>query len=194
MKRVGTIVLLQVQPESVKVGDRRQRLYDPSIIRAVPALRLTREGVVGQPAADEAVIDVHHRDHPESKNRGDNGISIGFTSHYRRMRERFGPHIADGIAGENIVVGGDEDVRATDVMEGVVIVTGDGRQAHLRAMEAAEPCVEFSRHALGLAPDTPTDATVTETLRFLREGMRGYYATLDGEPVVVRPGDGVFLA
>jgi hypothetical protein len=37
------------------------------------------------------------------------------------------------------------------------------------------------------------DATVTEALRFLDAGMRGFYATYTGEPAVVEIGARVFL-
>ena len=38
------------------------------------------------------------------------------------------------------------------------------------------------------------DATVTEALRFLGAGMRGFYATYKGEPAVIEVGARVFLS
>src|SRR3954471_6610206 len=101
---MGTIVRLQVQESSLKVGTKPRR-YEPAPIRSVPALRISVAGVVGLVQNGQAIVDVHHHDHPASKNRGGkNGISLGFTTHYRAMRNQFGEHLPDGIAGENILI------------------------------------------------------------------------------------------
>ena len=74
MRLIGTIVRLQVQESSLKVGDKPRR-YDPAPIRSVPALRVSPAGVVGLAESGESILDVHHHDHPASKNRGgENGI------------------------------------------------------------------------------------------------------------------------
>mgnify|MGYP000514794316 CR=1 FL=1 len=103
MKLVGEIVQLQVQLESLKRGERPYQIYATSNIQVIPELKLTTKGVVGLLGGLEQ-LDVHHADHPHSRNRGYNGISLGFTSHYGRMRDRFGSHITVGCAGENIIV------------------------------------------------------------------------------------------
>ena len=193
MKMIGEIVLLQVQLASLKVGGRRERAYDPTPIQSVPALHLAPEGVMGHSGAPDAIVDVHHRDHPSSKNRGgENGISVGFTAHYDRMRTRFGRHLVDGLAGENILVQAEEIVRDLDLRDGIVIMTAAGRTAHLNSVQAAEPCVEFSRYALRQERAARDNRDLAEALRFLRGGMRGFYARYDGEPCIVQPGDRVF--
>jgi len=195
MKPIGEIALLQVQRASLKVGGRLDRVYDPTSLRSVPSLHLTPQGVTGGLDADETVVDVHHQDHPDSKNRGgENGVSMGFTAHYHRMRMRFGRHLIDGIAGENILVRTDEMVRDLDLLDGIVIVTAAGVTAHLSAFQVAEPCVEFSRYALGFAHTAPADRDVAEALRFLRGGMRGFYARYACEPCILQCGDQVFAA
>jgi hypothetical protein len=63
----------------------------------------------------------------------------------------------------------------------------------LRPVIVAAPCVEFARYALKFPDGARPDATVTEALRFLDAGMRGFYATYGGEPAVVEVGTRVFL-
>ncbi len=143
----------------------------------------------------ETILDVHHRDHPTSKNRGgENGISLGFTAHYLAMRQRFGQHLADGIAGENILIEADRQFQVEELAAGVVVEGSAESQLELRPVIVAAPCVEFSRYALMFPDGDRPDATVTEALRFLDAGMRGFYATYAGEPAVVEVGARVFLA
>ena len=150
--------------------------------------------MVGLAENGETIVDVHHHDHPASKNRGgENGISLGFTSHYHAMRQRFGQHLADGIAGENILIEADRRFQGEELAGGVVVEGTGGRRLELRPVIVAAPCVEFSRYALKFPDDARPDATVTEALRFLDAGMRGFYATYEGEPAVVEVGARVFL-
>jgi hypothetical protein len=189
----GTVVRLQVQESSLKVGVKPRR-YDPAPLRSVPAIGLSAAGVVGLAENGESIVDVHHREHPSSKNRGgENGISLGFTGHYREMRQRFGQHLRDGIAGENILIEVDRQFQVEDLANGVVVEGADERPLELRPVIVAAPCVEFSRYALKFPDGARPDATVTEALRFLDAGMRGFYATYGGEPAVVELGARVFL-
>ena len=190
---IGTIVRLQVQESSLKVGDKPRR-YDPAPIRAVPAISLDPAGVIGLAENGETILDVHNLDHPSSKNRdGENGISLGFTAHYLAMRRRFGQHLVDGIAGENILIEADSPFSVEDLAAGVVVEGSGGRPLQLRPVIVATPCVEFSRYALKFPDGARPDATVTEALRFLDAGMRGFYATYTGEPAVVEIGARVLL-
>ena len=190
---IGTVVRLQVQESSLKVGVKPRR-YDPAPLRSVPAISLSAAGVVGLAENGESIVDVHHRDHPSSKNRGgENGISLGFTGHYREMRQRFGQHLRDGIAGENILIEVDRQFQVEDLASGVVVEGADERPLELRPVIVAAPCVEFSRYALKFPDGARPDATVTEALRFLDAGMRGFYATYKGESAVVELGARVFL-
>jgi hypothetical protein len=194
VRLIGTIVRLQIQESSLKVGDKPRR-YDPAPIRSVPALSVSSAGVVGLTGDGETILDVHHGDHPASKNRaGENGISLGFTGQYRAMRQRFGQHLADGIAGENILIAAHRQFEVAELAGGVVVEGTGGRQLELRPVSVAAPCVEFSRYALQFPDDARPDATVTEALRFLDAGMRGFYTTYEGEPAMVEVGARVFLA
>ena len=194
MERIGTVVRLQVQTSSLKVGE-RPRWYDPAPLRSLAALTVTPEGVLGVGEDGATVADVHHARHPQSKNRGGaNGISLGFTSHYRAMRERFGAHLVDGIAGENILIETDRRFREGDVTGGIVIAAGSGARLMLRPVVVAAPCVEFARYALRFPANARPDASVTAALQFLDRGMRGFYAVEVDEPAEVALGDRVFLA
>lgn len=191
MEPLGEIVRLQVQRSSLKVGLKR-KWYDPSPILPLPLLSLTTEGVVG--LDDETrVIDVHHATHASGKNRGYNPVSVGFSAHYDVMRDRFGAHLEDGVAGETILVGSDRVIGIDDLANGLVIRTREGVTVHLDAFRIAEPCVEFTRHALQWPHDAPSDRTVADGLQFLRGGMRGFYATYSGAPARLRIGDTVYL-
>jgi hypothetical protein len=194
MRLIGPIVRLQVQVVSLKVGKLRWRHYDPKGLRAVPILEVNDGGVQGWTANDEPLADVHHRDHSDSKNRGgENGISVGFTSHYAAMRARFSDHLTDGIAGENILVATDTLLFEADLAAGLIIATADGREIPLQDAFPAAPCVEFSRFALKFPEDARPNETVTEALRFLNEGMRGFYAAYHGPAERIALGDRVFL-
>lgn len=194
MELIGRIVRLQVQESSLKVGERLRRWYDPAPIRAVPTLMLDENGVVGRTDMDAMILDVHNVTHPATKNRtGSNGISVGFTSHYGAMRARFGEHLTDGIAGENILVATERLFTEPDFAVGIRIETDDGATIDLEQVIIAEPCVEFSRFALCYPHDAPTDRAVTDALNFLREGVRGFYATYHGPPTRITVGASVYL-
>jgi hypothetical protein len=155
----------------------------------VPAISLSVAGVVGLAENGVSIVDVHHHEHPSSKNRGgENGISLGFTGHYVEMRQRFGPHLTDGIAGENILIEADRQFPVEELANGIVVEGTGGRSLELLPVIVAAPCVEFSRYALNFPDGARPDATVTEALRFLDAGMRGFYATYEGEPAVIEVG------
>lgn len=192
MGRLGRIVRLQVQVGPLKHGVRPDRGYDTNRIRRVARLEVTAHGVVGYDGDDsDAILDVHHRDHPESRYRGDNGLSLLTTGHYALMRGRFGAHVHDGIAAESVLVerAGWLDLR--DLAGGVEIVPGDRAGdvggLLLGGATPAQPCVEFSRLVSGDA-----SASLREPLAHLRDGMRGYYLQVMGQAGTVREGDWVF--
>ena len=185
---IGRIARLQVQITSLKVPGPRFRAYDPAGIRAVAALRLDDGGVTGLDEAGNPVPDVHHRDHPASKYRGENGVSVGFTSHYAVIKGRFPGSLADGEAGENILVETDRTWSEADLTGGLMVSTASGG-IRLRSVVVADPCVEFARHLLDWPPDARPDRTVGDAVAFLGNGVRGFYAELDGAPARIAVGD-----
>lgn len=194
MQMIGRIIRLQVQARSLKVAAGRGERYDPGALVSVPELALDGRGVVGRSAWGDDLLDIHHPDHLVSRFRHGNSISMGFTSHYAAMRERFGDHLTDGIAGENILTDTESSLRDADLQAGLLIETIDGSLAHLGQARIATPCVPFARYALRLASETASDRSVTTALQFLNEGMRGFYLTLQGEPVIVAVGATVYRA
>ena len=195
MQILGLITQVQIQRASLKAGARPHAYYDPAPLLVVEQLLIAPEGVVGITSGGERIVDVHNLAHPASKSRqGSNGISIGFTSHYHAMRERFGAHLDDGIAGENILVESDR-VFSLDQLDGqLAIETSQGAQVPLVELLVAAPCVEFSQFASGEAERLPAEA-LKATLQFLDHGMRGFYARLpdDAEEASVRAGDRLVL-
>jgi hypothetical protein len=184
---LGRIVRLQVQAAGLKQGARPNRVYDPGAIVAVASLRLTPRGAVGLTAQGGTVLDVHHADHPETRTAPGREASFGFTSHYGRMRERFGERVAIGCAGENVLVESDRVFRLEDFAGGLSFrsaATGD--LLGISGVAVAAPCVEFSRFALGEPGALAQD--LKPVLQFLEEGMRGYVFTPDGD-LTLRPGD-----
>lgn len=189
MTPIGRIVRLQAQVRSLKQPGPRFRCYDPSGIREVLALELDEGGVAGVGPHGDRVPDVHHRDHPASKFRGNNGVSVGFTSHYDLIRGHFPKGLDDGMAGENILVATDRTWSAADVAGGLVVATADGRLVTLSPVVVADPCVEFSRWLLDWPEDERPGKAVSEAVVFLGGGVRGFYASYDGPPARIAVGD-----
>ena len=195
MQCIGSIKQVQVQRSSLKVGERSQRYYDPSPLLVVNRLLLTRSGAIGVTAEGERMIDVHHADHPASRNREVNDISLGFTGHYEAMRDRFGPHLHDGIAGENILIEAEGHEFSLETLSGgVAIQDAYGQLIYLTEIEVAAPCQPFSQFASGEARSL-TNSEMKKTLQFLHNGRRGFYAKLAPEHwgAEVRAGDKVFV-
>jgi hypothetical protein len=184
MHPAGTIVRLQIQRASLKTGEKPDRVYDPAPILAVERLAVSSDGVLGGgPPEGGWLVDVHHRAHPSTKNEdGLHGVSVGFTSHYALMRDRFGKRIAPGCAGENILAESDRRLTFADLQGGLAIVGPDGlERVRLRVLQVAHPCRPFTGWALG----GRVEADVLKShLQFLDEGMRGFYAVGEGEGIV----------
>jgi hypothetical protein len=195
MREIGLIKHVQLQRSSLKQGQRPHRYYDPAPLLLVERLRLAPGGVSGLSADGLPIIDVHHAAHPETKNSlGMNGISIGFTSHYRAMRDQYGAHLTDGCAGENILVESDHIWSIEELGAALICQRSDGQMVALDGLMVAAPCVEFSRFAHVSAAPLTADQLRT-TLQFLDGGMRGFYTRLaDGQAdTEIRAGDRVFV-
>ena len=183
MRDLGRIVRLQIQRSSLKTGEKPTRLYDPAPLLPVDRLLIGPDGALGGAPDGAWLVDVHHRAHPCTKNEdGMHGVSLGFTSHYALMRDRFGDRITLGCAGENIIVETERRVPFQELERGVVLLAADGHQlAQLKVLQVAHPCRPFSSWALGGMVES---AVLKETLQFLEGGTRGYYCTGVGSGIV----------
>lgn len=185
---IGAIKRLQVQQRRLKQGPRGQRSYQPEAILTVESAALSPAGLVGQAPAGEQ-IDVHHAAHPDTRHRqGSNGVSIGFTSHYRWLRDQFGAHLTDGIAGENLVIDTEATFMQADLPGTLQLQTRAGI-IELVDVVVAEPCIEFTRFCLQRPADAATDDALLRALESLRRGVRGYYARFAGSQATLAPGD-----
>lgn len=191
---IGSIVLLQVQRSPLKVGGGAERRYRTDPIVPVEKLKLSRHGAVGILGAHE-LMDVHHQHHRAGKNEdGKHGVSLGFTSHYRLMQQKFGEHMVLGCAGENLIVEVSKRITVDLVGRGLVLLDRQGRpKGQLRDVVVAHPCRPFARFALGDPPSGTDD--LKDALEFLDGGTRGFYCTFyaDHEPVTIELGDWIAL-
>jgi hypothetical protein len=195
MREIGQISLIQVQRSSLKVERGTESYYDPTPLIVVEHLLLLPQGVIGVTTDGSQIMDIHHEYHPNSHNhKGVNGVSIGFTNHYRSMRSKLGEHLVDGIAGENILVESSTSHSLADLGERLAIqIQPTGRYIYLSDLKVATPCVEFSLFTANHGMPLPA-AQLKETLRFLDSGTRGFYARVEGrqDNVTLRVGDKVF--
>ena len=179
MRTIGTIVRLQIQRSSLKTGEKPDRMYDPTPLLPVQRLTVTPDGVLGAGSEGGWIVDVHHRAHPETKNEdGLHGVSVGFTSHYAAMRDRFGDRIVVGCAGENVIVSADQMFTYEDLAGGVAIVKTDGAErVRLKVLQVAHPCRPFTGWASGGRVESDV---LKAHLQFLDGGTRGFYCLGEG--------------
>ena len=176
---LGAVARLQVQRSRLKPGPRGARAYDPGPLLEVRALEVGPRGVVGQTAAGP-VLDVHHADHPDSRNRRlVNGLSLLPRSHSEALRARYGPHLAVGVAGESLLVETDGTWTEDDLAGPLHLETADGGLLPLTGAMATPPCVEFARFCLGL-PVGALGSDVEQALVDLDGGARGFYVQAQG--------------
>jgi len=183
MHVIGTLSRLQIQRSSLKVGAKPDRRYDPGAILPVERACLGPAGVLGLDPAGGWIVDVHHQGHPETKNEdGLHGISVGFSTHYVAMRERFGNRITPGCAGENLLAESDRRYALEDLQGGVAIVDAAGAVlVRLKVVQVAHPCRPFTGWALG---ERVEPEVLKANLQFLDDGMRGFYCTAEGTGIV----------
>lgn len=199
------VIRVQVQLDRIKVGLPPQRRYEPRILREVAELRVATDGAVGVDRDGTEHLDVHNVRHPHTRNtKGRNGISIMTTGDYAALRQRYGAHLVDGIAGESILLDYApglagralppelslaEATPAGGAAEGGVIPVAHHRPAPLpmTGVHIAKPCVPFAQFCLR-REDFDVDDDIQQALEHLDGGARGYKMTA-ARPGVIRPGD-----
>lgn len=178
LQPLGTIVHLQVQREKIKSGKGIHERYVPEgILTRVEALVIDPGGVTGIDRDGNEIMDVHNRAHPRSRFRGANGISFLTAGHYEKMRRQYGGHLANGIAAESVLVESETVLNVNDLANGIVIGEGD-QSIVIHDWAVAHPCAPFARFATQFPDDAKPDRRLTEALRFLDEGTRGFYGVL----------------
>ena len=196
LHEIGRVALLQVAPVVPKIAGPTHELYDPAPLRTVAHVLLNERGVIGVTGDGEQIMDVHHVDHPQSRFRGANGVSVGFTGHYATMRDQFGAHVVDGCAAENILIASSGVVSLDQPHLWIVIEQAATLRRYVLGQAAvAEPCMPFARWVAQQSA-TPTPDQVRMTLQQLRHGMRGFYLDVPSvaEPIKIQPGDRVLVS
>ena len=194
-RQLGKVILVQVQPSGLIIETPAGYFYDVSRRVEVDRLLINSRGIEATTPAGEHVLDIHHLDHPDKAYDDDDLISIGFTSHYEAMRARFGDHMINGSAGENIIIEYEDEVWSEDLGKQIAIENSKtGRKLLLDMVSFAVPCDEFSHFAASSQNKRLQPAELKEALQFLNNGRRGFLLVLsegqDGG--FVEPGDGVF--
>ncbi|PJF39238.1 MAG: hypothetical protein CUN54_09145 [Phototrophicales bacterium] len=170
---IGTIKMLQIQQSRLKLGEKPNRVYDPSPIMTIKRMLVTSDGAYGITDDHQQIVDVHNKHHFDTRYNPGRTLSIGFTSHYDEMREKYGAHITDGIAGESIIVESTRHYTMADFNGGLVILdpkTED--EIHLNVTGGIAPCVPFSKFSLQRDFESPEEEKAT--LQFLHDGQRGF--------------------
>jgi len=193
---LGFVKLVQLQPSGLIIETASGYFYDASRRVEMDRLLLTSKGIEATTPEGEHVLDIHHINHPDKEYDNDDLISIGFTSHYEAMRTRFGEHMVDGIAGENIIIEYGEEVWPEDLGQQIGIEnTETGRMVLLDLVSFAAPCDEFSHFAARSQNERLQPAELKATLQFLNNGRRGFLLVLSKgqETAMIQPGDRVYV-
>jgi MOSC domain-containing protein YiiM len=192
---LGTVKMVQLQPSGLIIDTPSGYFYDPSRRVEVDHLLITSKGIEATTPAGEHVLDIHHLDHPDKEYDDDDLVCIGFTSHYQAMRTRFGDHMVDGIAGENIIIEYPDEIWLDDLGDQIGIENQEtGQLLILDQVQVAAPCEEFSHFAAQSQHEKLPVVELKGILQFLNNGHRGFLLVLRGgqDEGVVRPGDKVF--
>ena len=172
---LGTVKLVQLQPSGLIIETSQGEFYDVARRVEVDRLLITPKGIEAITLEGKHILDIHHLDHPDKAYDDDDLVCIGFTSHYEAMRERFGDHMVDGAAGENIIIEYEPEVWEKDIGDHLAIqnkTTGD--MIILDFVSYAAPCEEFSHFVTQHQQDRLPAEKLKEVLQFLNFGRRGF--------------------
>ena len=195
IRELGIVKLVQVQPSGLIIETPSGGFYDESRRVEVEKLIITSLGIETKTSSGEHVLDIHHMNHPDKAYDNDDLVSIGFTSHYEAMRKRFGEHMVDGVAGENIIIEYDKEVWIEDIGQKIAIESSStGNKALFDVVRFAAPCEEFSHFVANNQHEKLPATELKDILQFLNNGRRGFLLVLSAgqEVVTVKSGDRVF--
>jgi hypothetical protein len=196
LRELGRVKLTQLQPSGLIIETPSGYFYYASRLVEVDRLKITPLGIEAITTEGEHVLDIHHISHPDKAYDDDDLVCIGFSSHYAAMRDRFGEHVVDGIAGENIIIEYEEEVWSEDLGQRIGIENADtGYLALLDMVSFAAPCSEFSHFVAQSQHQQLPSKKLKSNLQFLGNGRRGFLFVLskDQEEVSIQPGDRVFV-
>ena len=196
IRDLGKVILVQVQPSGLIIETPTGDFYDVTRRVEVKKLLITSQGIEATLETGEHVLDIHHIQHPDKAYDNDDLVSIGFSSHYRAMRERFGEHMVDGAAGENIIIECDREIWSDDLGEQIAIENSNtGQLTVFDFVKFAAPCEEFSHFVARSQHQRLPANELKATLQFLNNGRRGFLLVLSPgqEDAVVQSGDRVFV-
>lgn len=196
MHQLGRVKLTQIQPNGLIIETPSGNYYNASRRLVVNRLRITPLGIEATTPDGEQVLDIHHINHPDKAYDNDDLVCIGFTSHYAAMRSRFGEHMVDGIAGENIIIDCEQEIWPEDLGQQIAIENSDtGALTSLNMVSFAAPCDEFSHFAANSQDARLPADELKATLQFLGNGRRGYLLVMSEgqETSIVQPGDKIFI-
>lgn len=192
---LGKITLTQLQPNGLIIETPSGEVFDPSRLMVASHLVLTPQGIETITPEGERILDIHHLEHPGKAYDDDDLVCIGFSSHYAAMRTRFGAHMVDGAAGENIIIDTQKEIWPDELGERIAIENQQtGQVSFLDVTRFAAPCAEFSHFAAHSQDERLPAKELKDTLQFLGKGRRGFLLVLgDGqESFTVQPGDLVY--
>ncbi len=196
IRQLGTVKLVQVQPSGLIIETPSGYFYDVTRRVEVDRLIINSLGIEAITQDGEHVLDIHHINHPDKAYDDDDLVSFGFTSHYEAMRERFGEHMVDGSAGENIIIDYEDEVWLDDMGGQIAIESAKtGQRTLLDVLSFAPPCEEFSHFVAQSQHERLPAAELKSILQFLNNGRRGFLLVLSEgqEEATVQPGDRVFV-
>ncbi len=195
-KYLGTVKLVQLQPNGLIIEKSSGYFYDETRRVEVDQLLINKKGIEATTPNGVHVLDIHHLDHPDKEYDDDDLVCIGFTSHYDKMRERFGDHMVYGSAGENIIIENSDEVWLDDLGDQIAIENQEtGQQLLLGQVQVADPCDEFSHFVAQSQEERLPAQELKGILKFLSDGRRGFLMVLaqGQENGIVRPGDKIFV-
>lgn len=196
VRELGKIILVQLQPNGLIIEKSSGYFYDETRRVVVEELLINKKGIEATTSKGEHVLDIHHLDHTGKEYDDDDLVCIGFTSHYDKMRERFGEHMVYGSAGENIIIEYSDEIWLDDLGDKLAIENQDtGQLLVLEQIQVAAPCDEFSHFAAQSQEERLPAGDLKEVLQFLGDGRRGFLLILakEQEDGSVRPGDKVYV-
>ncbi len=196
IRELGEVLLVQLQPNGLIIKKDQGYFYDVSRRLEVDELIINSRGIEANTPSGDPVLDIHHLDHPDKEYDDDDLVCIGFSSHYDRMRKRFGDHLVYGAAGENIIIKAEDEIWLSDLGTRIGIENQEtGHMLVLDQIQVANPCEEFSHFAARRGDERLSPLDLKEILNFLEKGRRGFLLVLESGQAggIVRPGDRVYV-